>query len=179
VLCAGKCDGAGQCAFPDVGTNCGLCSACDGTGRCTATPADDSACDAIDCSGLDQSCKAYDDLKADRCQGTGACKAPNAGATCTSWHDTCQADAGSGGDGGGAHADGGTGGDGGGDTVWMEVSAPLVVLRRIVYWVASVEAVQLRLIWLPLTALAARFDGAVGAWVSGAGAPTTGVFMSL
>jgi MYXO-CTERM domain-containing protein len=115
LACNGSCNGTGQCAFPGATARCELCTACDGAGRCTAPMTDDSACGVIDCSGLDQSCKAYDDLKADRCQGTGACKAPNAGATCTSWHDTCQADAGSGGDGGGAHADGGTGGDGGGD----------------------------------------------------------------
>ena len=31
----------------------------------------------------------------------------------------------------------------------------------------SVDAVQLRLIWLPLTAVAVRLLGAVGGWVSG------------
>jgi len=50
--CAGACDTAGQCAFPDVGAACGLCSACDGTGRCTQAPADDTSCGRLSCSGL-------------------------------------------------------------------------------------------------------------------------------
>jgi hypothetical protein len=121
VLCAGKCDGAGQCAFPDVGTNCGLCSACDGTGRCTATPADDSACDAIDCSGLDTACRIFQDLTSNRCAALGACKTDNDPATCTSYTDLECADGGplrdagpAPQDAGAAPQDAGTGGKSGG-----------------------------------------------------------------
>ena len=42
----------------------------------------------------------------------------------------------------------------------------------------SVEAVQPRLIWVWLTAVATRLVGVVGGPVSGGGAPPTGVFMS-
>ena len=40
------------------------------------------------------------------------------------------------------------------------------------------EAVQPRLIWVWLTAVATRLVGVVGGPVSGGGAPPTGVFMS-
>jgi hypothetical protein len=93
--CAGACDATGQCAFPDVGTICGLCSACDGTGRCTATPADDSQCGTIDCSGLDTTCRTYDDLNSNRCASLGACKTENDPSTCTSYTDLSCSDGGS------------------------------------------------------------------------------------
>jgi hypothetical protein len=79
--CGGACY-SGQCAFPDVGTPCGICEACDGTGRCTATPSDDSRCGVIQCSGLDTSCRIYHDLISDRCAALGACKSDNDPMTC-------------------------------------------------------------------------------------------------
>ena len=84
--CGGACY-SGQCAFPDVGTWCGVCAACDGTGRCTATPPDDDRCGVIDCSGLDTSARVYQDLTAGRCAGLGLCKSPNDPATCTIYTD--------------------------------------------------------------------------------------------
>ena len=99
--CAGACNAAGQCAFPETGTACGLCSACDGTGRCTATPADDPGCGTIDCSGLDTTCRTYGDLTASRCASLGTCKEPNDPGTCTQYTDRpCN-------DGGSVQADGG------------------------------------------------------------------------
>jgi hypothetical protein len=119
LSCNGTCNGTGQCAFPGATTRCELCSACDGAGTCAAPMTDDAACGTIDCSGLDEACRAFDDVTADRCQGLGVCKPANVAATCTSWHDTCAQDAGTGADGGGGHVDGGTpspdGGAGGGD----------------------------------------------------------------
>lgn len=79
--CGGACYG-GQCAFPDVGTPCGVCAACDGNGRCTAAPADDDRCGVIDCSGLDTACRIYQDLTASRCAALGMCKSANDPATC-------------------------------------------------------------------------------------------------
>jgi hypothetical protein len=84
--CAGKCR-SGQCAYPDVGTTCGVCSVCDGTGRCTATPADDDSCGTITCSGLDTACRSYQDVTSGRCASLGSCKQPNAPATCTAYVD--------------------------------------------------------------------------------------------
>jgi hypothetical protein len=114
AACNGTCNGSGQCTYPGVTTKCETCTACDGAGKCTTPMTDDSACGTIDCSGLDQACRTYDDVTADRCQGVGACKPANVAATCTSWKDTCQSDAGTASDGGGAHADGGVPGDDGG-----------------------------------------------------------------
>ena len=86
IECAGSCS-AGQCRFPDVGTNCGLCAACDGTGRCTATPTDDSDCGTISCDGLSTTCRVYQDLTSNRCAALGACSTPNDPATCTAYTD--------------------------------------------------------------------------------------------
>jgi MYXO-CTERM domain-containing protein len=114
VTCAGTCQ-AGQCAFPDVGTGCGTCAACDGTGRCTQTPADDSACGTIACGGLSTACRAYQDLTANRCAALGTCKSANAPASCTSWSDLpCTDGSVPVGDGGQPDGNGGTGGGGGG-----------------------------------------------------------------
>lgn len=79
--CSGKCF-SGQCAFPDVGTDCGLCTTCDGTGRCTVTPVDDEECGVVDCSGLDTDARVYHDLTGSRCAALGVCKAANDPATC-------------------------------------------------------------------------------------------------
>jgi MYXO-CTERM domain-containing protein len=114
AACAGKCDDAHQCAFPDVGTACGQCAVCDGTGRCTETPADDPSCGQIDCSGLDTRCRTYEDLTASRCATLGACKAPNDPATCTEWTDLSCTDGGVPTGDGAAGGDAGTGGGGGG-----------------------------------------------------------------
>jgi hypothetical protein len=92
--CAGSCQ-TGQCAFPDVGKACGLCAACDGTGRCTAEPADDVDCGVIDCSGLDTVCRAYPDVTTSRCAAFGVCKTANDPATCTGYADRPCTDGGS------------------------------------------------------------------------------------
>jgi uncharacterized protein (TIGR03382 family) len=84
--CAGTCH-SGQCAYPAVGTSCGLCAGCDGTGRCTATPRDDATCGTIVCHGLDTQCRTYTDLTTERCATLGACKVPNDPAACTSYTD--------------------------------------------------------------------------------------------
>jgi hypothetical protein len=92
--CAGSCNGFGSCAFPGEETRCGLCSACDGQGRCMQRLADDDECGAIDCSGLDSSCRRYADRTTDRCAGLGRCRTPNTLAYCTEWTDLpCDADA--------------------------------------------------------------------------------------
>jgi hypothetical protein len=91
--CNGACY-AGQCAVPDLGAPCGLCAACDGNGRCTVTPADDTRCGSIDCSKLNSACRTYLDLEVARCASLGACKTPNDSATCTlfanhrNWRDS-------------------------------------------------------------------------------------------
>ncbi len=79
--CWGACY-SGRCAVPDVGTRCGICMSCDGTGRCTATPADDERCGVIDCSRLDFTGRVYQDLTANRCNALGQCKQANDPATC-------------------------------------------------------------------------------------------------
>jgi hypothetical protein len=84
--CGGACYG-GQCAFPDVGTPCGICAACDGNGRCTAAPADDARCGVVDCSRLDTACRIYQDLTANRCAALGLCKTANDPATCNVFTD--------------------------------------------------------------------------------------------
>lgn len=87
-LCGGMCL-SGQCAFADIGTQCGTCAACDGNGRCTATPPDDNGCGIVDCSGLDTSCRSYRDLTANRCAALGSCKQPNDPATCVNFANLC------------------------------------------------------------------------------------------
>ncbi|MBI5479638.1 MAG: FG-GAP repeat protein [Deltaproteobacteria bacterium] len=84
--CAGTCVSQ-QCAFPPAGSSCDTCSVCDGAGRCAQTLADDDACGTIACSGLDTACRAYQDLKTNRCESLGTCKAANDPATCTQWAD--------------------------------------------------------------------------------------------
>jgi hypothetical protein len=86
-LCIAKCF-SGQCAFPDVGTSCEICAACDGRGRCTSTPPDDARCGVVDCSGLDTGCRRYDDLVNSRCAALGVCKHANHPATCAWWKDS-------------------------------------------------------------------------------------------
>jgi hypothetical protein len=86
-----------------------VCSACDGTGRCTVMPADDDACGAIECSDLDTACRSYQGLTANRCAALGTCKAANDPATCTEYSDLPCTDA-------GAPADGGPPGRDGGET---------------------------------------------------------------
>jgi hypothetical protein len=85
-VCAGTCM-LGQCTYPDVGTMCALCAACDGTGRCVLTPSDDNNCGVVSCQGLSTTCRTYRDLTANRCAGLGQCKAANDPATCTAFTD--------------------------------------------------------------------------------------------
>jgi len=92
--CGGKCNGKGKCDYPGVGTDCGICKACDGTGRCNAMPTDDTGCGVIDCDQLDTKCRDYKDLKTDRCEIFGACKKPNTAASCTVFTPLCAGDAG-------------------------------------------------------------------------------------
>ena len=75
--CGGACDGAGQCEFPAAGARCGRCKACDGAGRCNVTPPDDATCGIVDCDQLDSECRDFQDLRSDRCQSFGRCKAAN------------------------------------------------------------------------------------------------------
>jgi hypothetical protein len=93
-LCGGVCNGQGACDFPGIGSGCGLCKACDGTGRCVATPLDDNDCGVIDCDGLDGLCRDYHDRRANRCLGFGTCKTDNDPVTCTSFGDVYCSDAG-------------------------------------------------------------------------------------
>jgi len=110
-MCGGMCDGHAHCTYPKSGTGCGLCKACDGVGLCNQMPADDDACDVIDCSGLDTSCKTYQDLTANRCASPGACKTKNTSAACTIFTSTCAPDGGAGGSTGSAgNGGGGSGG---------------------------------------------------------------------
>jgi len=88
-LCGGACDGKGACEFPGLGTLCGKCQACDGTGNCTKTPVDDTQCGTIDCDKLDTACRDYHDLTTARCDSFGACKKPNVAATCVKFTDVC------------------------------------------------------------------------------------------
>ena len=72
-----ECSDLGTCAPQAAGSDCGLCAECDGSGSCSQPAADDVACGVVDCSGLDSSCRNYDDLPAGRCEGLGDCKDPN------------------------------------------------------------------------------------------------------
>jgi len=74
--CGGACY-SGQCAFPDVGTSCGTCAICNGTGRCTLMPSDDPKCGTISCSELNTKCRVYEDLTSGRCAMLGSCKVAN------------------------------------------------------------------------------------------------------
>jgi hypothetical protein len=78
---------SGQCTFPDVGTPCGICSGCDGNGRCTQALSDDTRCGVVSCQGLSTYCRKYQDIKANRCDSLGVCKAANDPATCTIYTD--------------------------------------------------------------------------------------------
>ena len=91
--CGGKCDGNGKCDFPSIGSSCGTCAACDGTGRCAATPPDDPGCGVIDCDKLDTQCRDYHDLKVKRCDAIGVCKQANSLKACTSFKDLLCGDA--------------------------------------------------------------------------------------
>ena len=65
---------------------------------------------------------------------------------------------------------------------WAKLAHPAPAQRSTRYPVTptvSVDAVQLRLIWLLLIGVAVRAAGVVGAVVSGAGVPPMAVFMSL
>ncbi len=77
---------SGQCMWPDVGTRCGVCAACDGTGRCILTPADDERCGVISCKSLNTGCRTYDDLRGNRCEALGTCKTGN-GTNCVWYTD--------------------------------------------------------------------------------------------
>ena len=81
-----QCDGGvccnADCTFKSVGTDCGLCEACNALGECNQIPADDSSCGTIDCDVFDTTCRNYDDLTSNRCSGFGTCKSENS-ADCT------------------------------------------------------------------------------------------------
>lgn len=77
---------AGKCSWPDVGTPCGLCSGCDGLGRCTKTLYDDNRCGVIQCSSLSTSCRTYSNLTFGRCSSMGQCKV-NDPSACTIYQD--------------------------------------------------------------------------------------------
>jgi len=86
--CKGKCDGAGGCNYPGIGTLCDnskACLACDGAGKCDQMPQDDPDCGdkgIIDCDQLDTTCKDFEDLKTNVCSTAGECKKPNDPQTC-------------------------------------------------------------------------------------------------
>jgi hypothetical protein len=63
-------------------------------GRCTLPPADDDACGTIACGGLDTTCRAYQNLTANRCASLGACKPANEPAACAEYTDLPCDDAG-------------------------------------------------------------------------------------
>jgi hypothetical protein len=115
-MCGGMCDGHAHCQYPQLGTSCGTCKACDGVGLCNKMPEDDVVCGTIDCDGLNTSCKEYDDLISKRCGALGMCKKPNDVATCTVFTNTCTPDGGTGAGGSAAGSGGGGGstGTGGG-----------------------------------------------------------------
>ena len=87
--CGGLCNSQKKCDYPTVGTLCGTCMGCDGSGKCTKTPLDDSSCGVIDCDQLDTKCRDYLDLTAYRCESLGNCKTANTTTTCTKYTDTC------------------------------------------------------------------------------------------
>jgi hypothetical protein len=68
---------SGQCMWPDVGTPCEICAACNGTGRCTETPADDDRCGVISCKSQNTPCRTYEDIRTNRCESLGLCKTAN------------------------------------------------------------------------------------------------------
>ena len=79
------CDANG--CYQAAGTDCtGTCAVCNGSGSCTQVPADDSACGTIDCDGLDTTCRNYNDLTSNRCEGLNNCKDANT-SDCTSYSD--------------------------------------------------------------------------------------------
>ena len=92
--CGGACDGKGQCEFPGAGSGCGTCMACDGTGRCSGSPPDDTGCGIIDCDKLDTTCRDYHDLKSGRCSSFGVCKPANDAVTCNRYTNLACPDAG-------------------------------------------------------------------------------------
>ena len=83
--CGGACDGKRQCVFPGLGTGCGTCKACDGTGKCASAPPDDTACGVLDCDKLDTKCRDYQDVTTARCASFGSCKPGNDPVTCTKY----------------------------------------------------------------------------------------------
>ena len=95
-ICGGACDGKRQCIFPGLGTGCGTCKACDGTGRCASRPPDDKACGVLDCDKLDTKCVDYQDVTTGRCISFGSCKPANDPGTCTKKTKLACGDAGAG-----------------------------------------------------------------------------------
>ena len=93
--CGGACDGNNQCVFPNKGSPCGAspCMACDGTGRCSKPPLDDTRCGVIDCDELDTPCKDFHDLRDLRCQALGICKPKNRPQTCDKYTELKCSDA--------------------------------------------------------------------------------------
>ncbi len=99
-LTSSRCQASGSCKTANVsatctiytdsaaGKKCDLCKTCDGDGTCALQPVDDSACGAIDCDGLDTTCRNYADLTSARCDSLGKCKSPNVAASCTAFTDT-------------------------------------------------------------------------------------------
>jgi len=96
-LSSNRCEGFNDCKDANsgdctnftpapAGTSCGLCSTCNGSGACSSVPADDANCGIIDCDGLDTTCRNYNDLSSNRCEGLGDCKDANSG-DCTNFTD--------------------------------------------------------------------------------------------
>ena len=77
-----------------MGTGCGTCKACDGTGQCATTPPDDKNCGVIDCDKLDSKCTDYSDLTSARCGSFGWCKQANEAASCAVSTSLCGGDSG-------------------------------------------------------------------------------------
>ena len=83
----GNCDGSGGCQKWAAATACGLCSQCNGSGACNQMPADDPACNTINCASLDTTCRTYTNLTTNRCKALGTCKGANT-TDCTTFNNT-------------------------------------------------------------------------------------------
>jgi len=90
----GDCDGSGACGFEPGGTDCGVCSSCNGSGSCVDDLSQDGDCGVCEECDTDGSCKnqpAGGDLKNDctaddcntgDCDGLGSCEYEPAGTAC-------------------------------------------------------------------------------------------------
>lgn len=99
--CGGACDGAGACAFPEEGADCGTCQACDGEGLCVPSAAgqdpgaDCGTCEVCDGAGACVAAAEGEDPKDEcaqsavescglngSCDGGGACALYGSGVVC-------------------------------------------------------------------------------------------------